>query len=292
MATIGSGLAQTAANGCPTTKEQTTIVFTGDILLDRGVRKQIQWGSRPIIPDETVRLLQSADVVVGNLECPATKLKHPVFKRFVFRAEPEWLQLLKTAGFTHLNLANNHSLDQDRPGLVDTWRNIKAAGMVPVGAGENMREAAGPVLLCETPRKVYLVASNRLPLENMTWNTEKPCVSQEPFDTLLTRVHRLKEADSTYVVVVSLHWGIEHTLEPTPTQREQARQLINAGADALVCHHTHTLQTIETYRGKSIYYSIGNFIFDQTAPMNKRACLVRMVVGRDKINIETIPTGL
>ena len=292
MAAIGTGLAQTTADGFPTTKEQTTIVFTGDILLDRGVRKQIQWGSRPIIPDETVRLLQSADVVVGNLECPATKLKHPVFKRFVFRAEPEWLQLLKTAGFTHLNLANNHSLDQDRPGLVDTWRNIKAAGMVPVGAGENMRSASQPVLLGETPRKVYLVASNRLPLENMTWNTEKPCVSQESFDSLLTRVHRLKEADSTCVVVVSLHWGIEHTLEPTPTQRVQARQLIDAGADALVCHHTHTLQTIETYRGKSIYYSIGNFIFDQTAPLNKRACLVRMTVGRDKINVEAIPTGL
>jgi poly-gamma-glutamate synthesis protein (capsule biosynthesis protein) len=72
----------------------------------------------------------------------------------------------------------------------------------------------------------------------------------------------------------------------------QARQLVDAGADALVCHHTHTLQTIETYRGRSIYYSIGNFIFDQTAPLNKRACLVKITVEHDKINVETIPTGM
>ncbi len=269
---------------------QTTIVMTGDILLDRGVRKQIEYnGKKQLIPDETAEIFRSADIVVGNLECPVTRLRHPVFKRFVFRAEPEWLEILKESGFTHLNLANNHSLDQDRDGLMDTRRNIEQAGMTAVGAGENLQEAVKPVLLCRQPRPVYLMASNCLPLENLAWLPEKPCVSQEPFDTLVARVRNLRETDSTCVIIVSLHWGWEHQLSPTASQRLQARALIDAGADALICHHTHTLQTIEEYKGHPIYYSIGNFIFDQAKPLNSRAAIVRLRIHANSIETETIP---
>ena len=88
---------------------------------------------------------------------------------------------------------------------------------------------------------------------------------------------------------MSLHWGGEHTLRPVPRQRMEARRLIDAGADVLVCHHTHTLQTIEDYRGKKIYYSIGNFIFDQPKPLNSRACMVRLSVTKESLRTETIP---
>ena len=111
----------------------------------------------------------------------------------------------------------------------------------------------------------------------------------EPMDSLLECVHRLKQEDSTAVVIVSLHWGAEHTLQPVPRQRMEAHQLIVAGADILVCHHTHTLQTIEDFRGHKIYYSIGNFIFDQPKPINSRACLVRLKISKDGFTVETIP---
>ena len=62
-----------------------------------------------------------------------------------------------------------------------------------------------------------------------------------------------------------------------------------AGADVIVCHHTHTLQTVEEYRGKKIYYSIGNFIFDQSKPLNSRACMVRLNIHRDSLSVETVP---
>jgi poly-gamma-glutamate synthesis protein (capsule biosynthesis protein) len=229
---------------------------------------------------------------VGNLECPATKIQAPVFKQFIFRAEPEWLLTLKEHGITHLNLANNHAIDQGREGLLDTRQNIHAAGMIAIGAGETMQEASTPVLLASEPRKVWLVPSLRLTLENFAYLPDKPCVSQEPMDSLLNRVHRLRQADSTAVIIVSLHWGGEHTLTPVPLQRHDAHMLIMAGADVLVCHHTHTLQTIEDFHGHKIYYSIGNFIFDQQKPHNTKACIVRLHVRKDSMETETIPVEI
>ena len=270
-----------------------TVVLTGDILLDRGVRQVIERrGADHLFSPGVDSVLRSAQVVVGNLECPATKIEAPVFKRFIFRAEPEWLTTLQQHGFTHLNLANNHAIDQGREGLMDTRRNIQKAGMVPAGAGATMDEAAQPVLLAESPRRVWLVPSLRLALENYAYLTDRPCVSQEPMDSLLERVHRLKRADSTAIVIVSLHWGGEHTLHPVPRQRVEAHQLVMAGADVIVCHHPHTLQTVEEYRGKMIYYSIGNFIFDQSKPLNSRACMVRLNIKRDGLTVETVPVEI
>ena len=270
-----------------------SIVFTGDILLDRGVRRVInQHGVGHLFSDGVDSVFRSAQLVVGNLECPATKIDAPVFKRFIFRGEPEWLDTLRQHGITHLNLANNHSIDQGREGLLDTRRNIVEAGMTPMGAGENMQEASEPVLLASRPRNVWFVPSLRLALENYAYLPDKPCVSQEPMDSLIRRVYRLREADSTAVIIVSLHWGGEHTLKPVPRQRLEAHQLILAGADALICHHTHTLQTIETFMGKPIYYSIGNFIFDPTKPLNAKACIVRLEVTPDSVQAETIPVEI
>ena len=269
------------------------IIFTGDILLDRGVRRVINHhGVDHLFSDGIDSVFRSAQIVVGNLECPATKIESPVFKQYIFRSEPEWLDTLRQHGITHLNLANNHSIDQGREGLLDTKQNIEEAGMVPIGAGASMQEAAEPVLLASSPRKVWLVPSLRLALENYSYLTDKPCVSQEPMDSLMQRVFHLRKADSTAVIIVSLHWGGEHTSKPVPRQRMEAHQLILAGADALICHHTHTLQTIETFRGKPIYYSIGNFIFDPTHPINAEACIVRLKITSDTINTETLPVQI
>ena len=269
------------------------ITLTGDILLDRGVRTVVEkQGINQLFSPAVDSVLQASDVVVGNLECPATKIVAPVQKLFIFRAEPEWLDTLRVHGITHLNLANNHSIDQGREGLLDTRRNIIDAGITPIGAGENMDQASLPVLLASEPRNVWLVPSLRLALENYSYLTDRPCVSQEPMDSLLNRVHRLRKADSTAVIIVSLHWGGEHTLRPVSRQRWDAHQLIRAGADALICHHTHTLQTIEEFLGKKIYYSIGNFIFDSTRQLNSRACMVRLRVGENELQTETIPVEI
>lgn len=270
-----------------------TITFTGDILLDRGVRQYVERrGIDYVFSPFVDSVFQSSDLVVANLECPATKIRQPVYKKYIFRGEPEWLSALKRHGITHLNLANNHSIDQGRAGLVDTKKNIEAAGMVPVGVGDDMWQAAQPVLLASSPRNVYLLTSLQMPLENFSYLPEKPSVSNEDMDSLIVRVRKLRQDEPQCFVIVSIHWGGEHTLKPSPQQRRQARQLIDAGADALICHHTHTLQTIEHYQGKPIYYSIGNFIFDQAKPVNTRACMVKLTITKESSHAETIPVEI
>ncbi|MBR0181061.1 MAG: CapA family protein [Prevotella sp.] len=293
MRSIFIALAVSLFNISAYSTDSLKVILTGDILLDRGVRRVIEHhGVDHLFSDGIDSVFRSAQVVVGNLECPATEIEAPVFKRFIFRSEPEWLTALQKHGITHLNLANNHSIDQGREGLIDTKKNITSAGMIPIGAGENMEEASEPVLLASEPRNVWLVPSLRLALENYAYLTDRPCVSQEPMDSLLSRVYHLRQSDSTAVIIVSLHWGGEHTLQPVARQCLDAHQLILAGADALVCHHTHTLQTIETFRGKMIYYSIGNFIFDQQKPLNSKACIVSLSITKDSLETKTIPVEI
>ena len=272
---------------------RTSIIFTGDILLDRGVRKVIEHHGTNYLFDKSIdSILSKANIVVGNLECPATSIKAPMHKRFVFRGEPSWLAALRKHGFTHLNLANNHSIDQGRNGLMDTQENIAKAGMKAIGSGKNMDEAAEPVLLIEHPRKVWLIASLRMALENFAYLPNRPSVNMETTEAIAKRIRKIKKADPKAVVIVSLHWGAEHTSEPVPSQRLEAHRLINAGADALICHHTHTLQTIEHYKGRDIYYSIGNFIFDQQKPLNSKACMVKVEITEDNIITTPIPINI
>jgi poly-gamma-glutamate synthesis protein (capsule biosynthesis protein) len=215
-------------------------------------------------------------------------------KQFVFRGEPEWLEALRRHGITHLNLANNHSVDQRRKGLISTVENCRKAGIVPVGMGKNLHEAVQPVLLTPPPstlipQPIYLFPTLQLPLENFTYLPDEYSVSQESIDSLCQRISRLRKSDPTAYIIVSPHWGIEHHLAPYPLQRRQARAMIDAGADIVVGHHTHTLQTIENYKGKPIYYSIGNFIFDQSKPINTRTCMVQIRIAPTSTEVETIP---
>lgn len=283
--TAGKGKTQ---QGFPV--ETLRIVVAGDLLLDRGVRQRIgQVGIDGLFSPSVNTLFLSSDYVIANLECPVTAIRERVYKRFIFRGEPEWLPALYRHGITHLNLANNHSIDQGRNGLLDTQEQIRKAGMVPLGAGRNMEEAARPVLISARPRPVWVVTSLRLPLENFPYLPQKPSVSQESADSLVMRVVRLRRADRHCVILVLLHWGWEHHLRALPGQREEAHRLIDAGADAIVGHHSHTLQTTETYRGKPVYYGIGNFIFDQHRPLNTRACLVRLTITADRCKATPLP---
>ncbi len=287
LASITSGTSQTSATS---RTSATSILFTGDILLDRGVRKVIEHhGIDYLFTRQMDSLFRASQVVVGNLECPATSIKAPVQKRFIFRGEPEWLYALKKHGFTHLNLANNHSIDQGRKGLTDTKENILKAKLEPVGMGKNLQEAAQPTLLTSHPRKVWLIASLGMALENFAYLPDRPCVNTERTQEIITRIRDIKQKDPQAVVIVSIHWGGEHTLKPVPSQRLDAHRLINAGADALICHHTHTLQTIERYKGRDIYYSIGNFIFDQQKPLNSKACIVKVEVTKDNVKTQALP---
>jgi poly-gamma-glutamate synthesis protein (capsule biosynthesis protein) len=161
--------------------------------------------------------------------------------------------------------------------------------MTPIGAGQNQEEAAQPILLTEKPRKVWMIASLQLALENFARLPDQPCVSQQSIDALCLRITQLKQEDPDCYIIVSLHWGWENHVEVVPRQRYDAHQLIDAGADCLVCHHTHTRQPMEAYRGKPIFYGLGNFIFDPRRDLNRHGAMVRLTITEQGATAEEIP---
>ena len=279
---------------CPACAGDTlTVLFTGDVMLGRDVGKMIrQKGAGALFTPSVDSLFATADAVVANLECPATERHSPLNKRFVFRASPGVLPVLRRHGITHLNLANNHSIDHGRGGLRDTWRNILSAGMVPVGYGDNAREAACPLLLSRSPRPVYLLSSLRVMLENYVFLPDRPGVCEADVERLCDTLRSVKRREPDACVIVCLHWGVEHTLHPMPEQRHAARMLIDAGADAVVGHHTHTAQDVEVYRSRPVFYSLGNFIFDLDRPLNRRGLVARLSITADTVCYGSVPVDI
>ena len=265
-----------------------SLTFVGDLLLDRGVRERIDTaGVDALFSPSVDSLFAASDLVIANLECPATHIVAPMQKKYIFRADPEHLRALRQHGITHLNLANNHSIDQGRRGLLPTRDNICEAGMIPVGAGANMREAAQPVLLADSPRRVWLLPSLRLALENYAYLPEKPCVSQESMDSLVARVTALRHSSPSDYIIVTLHWGGENTFRPILQQVVDAHRLVDAGANLIVGHHSHTLQPNEQYHGATIFYSIGNFIFDALRPIHKSGCAVTVKLTAESAEVSS-----
>ena len=282
-------VAASSAPKCDTLR----IAFTGDILLDRGVRKYIErYNVDSLFTPEIDSVFAANDFVIGNLECPATSVVSPINKRFIFRGEPDWLQALYEHGFTHLNMANNHSMDQGRQGLADTEKQIRNNGMIPLGYGTTIAESIKPKLISECPRKVYLITSLRVPSENWTYLDSVPSVSESDFATIEAQIDSLKRIDTKCFVIVMLHWGVEHVEVPSSYQVLDAHRLVQAGADCIVGHHPHCLQTVETYKGVPIYYSIGNFIFDQKKPINTRTAILTAEITADTAYFALLPVEI
>jgi poly-gamma-glutamate synthesis protein (capsule biosynthesis protein) len=260
-----------------------TISFTGDLLLDRGVREQVEKRDAGYLLEEVAPLFRSSDAVVVNLECPVTDTVTPLNKWFIFRAEPEWLPALSANGITHAGLANNHSMDQGRRGLTATYRHLQEAGITPIGYGESQSDACSPLIIARKGMEVAIFNSVLIPLENWVYLVDQPSVCQATAETLAPAIRAMKAATPNRYVIVFLHWGVEYQLTPTLKQRRDAYLLIDAGADAIIGHHPHVIQKEETYKESLIFYSLGNFIFDQNGPETKKGLLLQLTFSKKGI---------
>lgn len=263
------------------------ILFTGDVLLDRGVRplaeaKGVQW-----LFEGVDSLFHRADATVINLECPLTESVTPLGKKFIFRAEPRWADDLRRVGITHAAVANNHSNDQGRQGFLSTLTCLQQANIVPLGSyrvGQSPqpvyinKKGAGRVALFNA---VLFALENWMPGEGAG---EVPC--QVDAQTLAEAVRRHKDQWPGDRVVCVLHWGVEFQSQPTQPQRAEARLLVEAGADAIIGHHPHVVQPLAYVHGVPVAYSLGNFVFDQSRPETNQAQMARLVVRSDTLYME------
>jgi poly-gamma-glutamate capsule biosynthesis protein CapA/YwtB (metallophosphatase superfamily) len=256
-----------------------TVCFTGDLLLDRGVRIEIRRSGVDSIFTRIAPVLRRADFAVANLECPATDERRPLNKKYIFRAEPQWLAAVRRAGITHVSLANNHSNDQGREGIIATANHAAAHGLGVVGYGATQREARMPALLVKGRDSVAIFASVQVPLENWMYRDDQPGPSQATADELCADISAWKRVHPGCVAIAFLHWGWEYHPVPSDQQREDARALIRAGADAVIGHHPHVVQTIERIDGRPVFYSLGNFVFDNSREVARNGLVLKCTIA-------------
>lgn len=237
------------------------LAFVGDILLGGNVEKMMMKHGYDYPYAHVSGYLQSVDIAAGNLENPVTSRGTPQEKQFVFRASPDAVPALAESGFDLLSLANNHSLDYGPEGLKDTAALLDRHGLRYVGAGADAEEAFRPVIVEKNGIKVAYLGFSRV-IPDTSWHAGKnrPGLAGT-YDVRKPAEAIAKAAEEADLVVVLVHWGVERMSLPEKYQQQLGRQYIDAGADLVVGSHPHVLQGFETYKGKWIAYSLGNFIF-------------------------------
>ena len=265
----------------PSTTSSLTVLFTGDVLLDRGVRHIAERKGVEYIFEKVTPIFREADAVVVNLECPLTDTISPVNKKYIFRADARWAKDLKTVGITHAAMANNHANDQGRRGLQATARHLTDAGITPLGYGCNFSEQMSPVLLEKNGISVALFNATTLTIENWCRLDDKPGIAQPSEDELLDEIGNFRRKHPDTHIVVVLHWGVEFQPYPSIRQRALARRLSEVGVSAIIGHHPHVLQPIDTIGEMPVFYSIGNFVFDQKNPKSRESMIARLTFHGD-----------
>jgi poly-gamma-glutamate synthesis protein (capsule biosynthesis protein) len=243
---------------------EVSLIAVGDIMLSRNVADKIRKHNDFNYPfASTSAWLKSADAVFGNLESSITPGPVVPTGSFTFHADPGAEAALAAANFKVLSLANNHLPNYGPKGIADTIMYLDQAGVTHTGAGKNPAEASLPALLEIKRIKFAFLAYNDsdvVPPGYGAAGNRAGTALMDPAKMQASVREAKKQAD---LVIVSMHSGKEYTEELSKSQIEFARAAVDAGAELVIGHHPHVTQRVEKYKDKYIFYSLGNFIFDQ-----------------------------
>lgn len=270
-------------------KEETiTLMFVGDIMLDRGIERKAKndWTFPFLKIKET---LDEADLLFGNLESIISDKGYKVGSIYSFRSEPESINGLIYAGFDIVSLANNHAFDYTTEALRDTFTRLQSANIDFVGAGIEQK-AFSPVIKELKNIKIAFLAYTNLGPYN--WKagvsyTGLAWINRESFSKISADIEKAKQKAD--ILVVSLHAGTEYSLKPDNFQKDFARLAIDSGADLIIGHHPHVVQPYEKYKNGWIFYSLGNFIFDQAFSEEvKKGQIAKVIIDIEKKSIKNV----
>ena len=261
----------------PEPSRRWTLLAGGDVLMDRSEPAGID-------PFEFLEpSLASADIAVVNAEMAISDRGSAIDKEFVFRAPPAAAARIAAAGIDVANLANNHARDYGADALLDSVTLLEAAGVVALGAGADDAEAYAPwVLQAGGDVRVAFVGASMVVPWTFPAGPDRPGIaSARPTTRIVESVHAAAAAAD--VVIVVIHWGIERHTCPTAEQVEVARELLDAGADAVIGHHPHVLQPIEVVGGKLVAYSLGNFVWHPRSGLTGETGVLQVDFDGDRI---------
>lgn len=225
-----------------------TIIATGDIIPARSVNFQTVSRNDFLWPYKNIsEITKNADFTIANLESPLIRSCPLTNDGMIFCGDRRNVEGLVYAGIDAVNLANNHSTNYGREGIIDT-ENILTSNKIVFFGTENL------AIINIRGLTVGLLGFNNI-------GSSGGLVQEANLEKIKKDIDFLKNI--TDIIIVSYHWGTEYTDLPTGWQKELARRSIEYGADLVIGNHPHWIQPVEVYQGKVIMYAHGNFIFDQ-----------------------------
>jgi len=261
--------------------EPVSVLFLGDMMFDRGVRVKANAIGYENIFGSSSEIIQSYDLAVANLEGPVTSFLSKnidyntgkSISGFQFTFDPKVATTLEKVGIDIVSLANNHSQNFGNEGLKQTREFLQKNNVDYFGVADNDPNVIATTT-CVKDICFGMIGWNELGYANDQYILPK-----------------IKEMNSQVdYVVVYPHWGIEYETKPNKKQTDLAHAWIDAGADVIIGAHPHVIQTIEVYNGKYIFYSLGNFIFDQYFSFNTTHGLgVSANFYKDKVEYKILP---
>ncbi len=277
--------------GIPEKQASFSITIVGDIMLSRNVAKRINELGDPNYAFDGVRwFFQGSDLIFGNLENPLTPGREIYITEMLLRADPEVIPALKNVGFGILSLANNHTLDFGLEGLSDTLKYLDKAAIKYTGAWKNAEESYLPTYMEAGGIKVAFLAFTDPIMTPFVYRKEtEPGIAFLNPEKIASSIKESK-ANGDFTIVY-LHRGEEYVAEPGDTEIGLAHLAIDAGADLVVGSHPHVVQKVEQYKGKFIFYSLGNFVFDQLWSRETREGIAaKIFINEDGVEkIEFLP---
>jgi poly-gamma-glutamate synthesis protein (capsule biosynthesis protein) len=247
--------------------EPESLLFVGDMMFDRGVERLMQQESSFIYPVELIKdFLNSFDFVVGNLEGPINE-KPKEFSRdsMTFSFDKKSVESLKAGNFSLVSLANNHTLNMDWEGFDETKNILK----------ENDIAFAGEPIDCDSD---YVYQKDGITYYGVNVTFPSNCSNKE----IAGQIEDIKFYNPETFLIILIHWGIEYEPVNSKGQEALAHAMVDAGADLIIGGHPHVVQNIEQYNDKLIFYSLGNFIFDQYWEEVKRGLGIGIDIYKDK----------
>ncbi|GGF22110.1 PGA biosynthesis protein CapA [Halobacillus andaensis] len=258
-----------------------TASVVGDIMFGRFVEHVAERDTYDAHFDNVRELFKSSDYVAGNFEHPVVLNDDavPIEKAYNFKTKPDAVEALENANFTVANLANNNILDYGITGLTDTINTFNESETDVIGAGQNLSEAEA--IHYEDYNGVTVASlgfNDILEYSTLATDTSGGVLGADP-QTFLPLIQEAKQ--NADLVFVHVHWGKEYENAVQPRQRDFAHAMADAGADAIFGSHAHVLAPVEKYEDTVIFYSLGNFIFDQGWSRTKESAIVQYHLEED-----------
>jgi poly-gamma-glutamate synthesis protein (capsule biosynthesis protein) len=258
----------TAAN------DTVSLVVVGDIMLDGLPERVMRQGRDPFA--SFAPLFKSADIRIGNLECViSNKGEAEPDKPNVFRVDPRAMRYVKRH-FDAVGLANNHSGDYGPEAFADMLARLRHAGVGIYGGGDDLTQAHQPYIVERKGLRVAVLGYNEFQPRSFEADHDKPGIAWSEDEQVLRDIAWAKGPGRADVLVAVMHWGWE---DPSANQRQRglARLMIDAGVDAVIGGHPHLVQDAEVYKGKPVFYSLGNFVFEGfDNPVNNTGWVVQL----------------